>query len=158
MFSKVRVTKPATLNFCQAILIDKSSLRCPMPKSARPQSWKSNSCSWVLPNHHSTPNPSWLPQVSKKPLACLIEAAVTAKTDYLRGLKENVIIGKLIPAGTGYRADALAEKEAAEAADNIIYELRKFTNIVIIKTRTKALVFYYIKSLITFFYPCYRLE
>jgi DNA-directed RNA polymerase subunit beta' len=32
----------------------------------------------------------------------LIEAAVTGKTDYLRGLKENVIIGKLIPAGTGY--------------------------------------------------------
>ncbi|HEV8601430.1 MAG TPA: hypothetical protein VGQ87_02415, partial [Patescibacteria group bacterium] len=50
----------------------------------------------------------------------LIEAAITAKTDYLRGLKENVIIGKLIPAGTGYRAEALAEKEAAEAADNIV--------------------------------------
>ena len=32
----------------------------------------------------------------------LIEAAVTGKTDYLRGLKENVIIGKLIPAGTGF--------------------------------------------------------
>jgi len=34
----------------------------------------------------------------------LIEAAVTGKTDYLRGLKENVIIGKLIPAGTGFNA------------------------------------------------------
>ena len=33
----------------------------------------------------------------------LIEAATTAKTDSLRGLKENVIIGKLIPAGTGFR-------------------------------------------------------
>ena len=50
----------------------------------------------------------------------LIEAAVTAKTDYLRGLKENVIIGKLIPAGTGFRPEALAEKEAAEVADNAI--------------------------------------
>ena len=50
----------------------------------------------------------------------LIEAAITAKTDYLRGLKENVIIGKLIPAGTGFRADALAEKEAAEMADTAI--------------------------------------
>ena len=49
----------------------------------------------------------------------LIEAAVTAKTDYLRGLKENVIIGKLIPAGTGFRKEALGEKEAAEIADNI---------------------------------------
>ncbi|MFA4936849.1 MAG: DNA-directed RNA polymerase subunit beta' [Patescibacteria group bacterium] len=32
----------------------------------------------------------------------LIDAAVTGKVDYLRGLKENVIIGRLIPAGTGY--------------------------------------------------------
>ena len=31
----------------------------------------------------------------------LTEAAVQGKTDYLRGLKENVIVGRLIPAGTG---------------------------------------------------------
>ena len=34
----------------------------------------------------------------------LIEAAVTGKVDRLEGLKENVIIGRLIPAGTGFRA------------------------------------------------------
>ena len=39
----------------------------------------------------------------------LIEAAVTGKTDHLRGLKENVIIGKLIPAGTGY-SDEIAKQ------------------------------------------------
>ena len=33
----------------------------------------------------------------------LIEAAIEGKVDYLRGLKENVIIGRLIPAGTGFR-------------------------------------------------------
>jgi DNA-directed RNA polymerase subunit beta' len=33
----------------------------------------------------------------------LIEAATQGKMDHLRGLKENVIIGKLIPAGTGYK-------------------------------------------------------
>ena len=33
----------------------------------------------------------------------LINAAIVGKEDKLRGLKENVIIGKLIPAGTGYR-------------------------------------------------------
>jgi len=31
----------------------------------------------------------------------LTEAALAGKTDYLRGLKENVIMGRLIPAGTG---------------------------------------------------------
>jgi len=33
----------------------------------------------------------------------LIDAAIRGKEDPLRGLKENVIIGKLIPAGTGLR-------------------------------------------------------
>jgi len=32
----------------------------------------------------------------------LTEAAASGKTDYLRGLKENVIVGHLIPAGTGF--------------------------------------------------------
>ena len=32
----------------------------------------------------------------------LTEAAVAGKIDELRGLKENVIVGRLIPAGTGY--------------------------------------------------------
>ena len=35
----------------------------------------------------------------------LTEAAITGKVDYLRGLKENVIIGKLIPAGSGFNVE-----------------------------------------------------
>ncbi len=34
----------------------------------------------------------------------LTEAAIEGKSDWLRGLKENVIIGRLIPAGTGFHA------------------------------------------------------
>jgi DNA-directed RNA polymerase subunit beta' len=34
----------------------------------------------------------------------LTEAAVSGKVDFLRGLKENVIMGRLIPAGTGLTA------------------------------------------------------
>ena len=34
----------------------------------------------------------------------LTEAAISGKIDYLRGLKENVIMGRLIPAGTGLPA------------------------------------------------------
>jgi DNA-directed RNA polymerase subunit beta' len=33
----------------------------------------------------------------------LTEAAIESKSDSLQGLKENIIIGKLIPAGTGMR-------------------------------------------------------
>jgi len=47
----------------------------------------------------------------------LINAAVTGRIDRLEGLKENVIIGRLIPAGTGYGAKARALEEAAAAAE-----------------------------------------
>ena len=43
----------------------------------------------------------------------LTEAAIAGRVDYLRGLKENVIVGRLIPAGTGmhvYR-DVYLEKD-----------------------------------------------
>ncbi|MDX2000759.1 MAG: hypothetical protein SF066_23805, partial [Thermoanaerobaculia bacterium] len=43
----------------------------------------------------------------------LTEAAISGKVDYLRGLKENVIVGRLIPAGTGmaYYHDFYMEEE-----------------------------------------------
>jgi DNA-directed RNA polymerase subunit beta' len=50
----------------------------------------------------------------------LTEAAIKGKVDYLIGLKENVIIGKLIPAGTGYstyRKTTYAEADPEIAAD-----------------------------------------
>jgi DNA-directed RNA polymerase subunit beta' len=45
----------------------------------------------------------------------LINAAVTGKIDHLEGLKENVIIGRLIPAGTGF--GAYKGKEAPVAVE-----------------------------------------
>ena len=48
----------------------------------------------------------------------LTEAAIEGKTDYLRGLKENVIIGKLIPAGTGMECyKGVGVKRAEEPAE-----------------------------------------
>jgi DNA-directed RNA polymerase subunit beta' len=43
----------------------------------------------------------------------LTEAAVTGKRDYLRGLKENVVVGRLIPAGTGltYHAERKRKRD-----------------------------------------------
>lgn len=47
----------------------------------------------------------------------LTEAAVAGKQDELRGLKENVIVGRLIPAGTGFAYHkARAEKRAVALA------------------------------------------
>lgn len=41
----------------------------------------------------------------------LTEAAVSGKRDELRGLKENVIVGRLIPAGTGFAYHAMRKKQ-----------------------------------------------
>ena len=46
----------------------------------------------------------------------LTEAAVNGKMDSLRGLKENVIVGRLIPAGTGLAYHAERLRKAQEAA------------------------------------------
>ncbi len=45
----------------------------------------------------------------------LSDASIAGKVDYLKGLKENVIMGRLIPAGTGIREYRDLEIEAAEA-------------------------------------------
>ena len=53
----------------------------------------------------------------------LTEAAINGKVDHLIGLKENVLIGKLIPAGTGmkrYRSVTLNTDEIVEDTDEII--------------------------------------
>ena len=60
----------------------------------------------------------------------MTDAAIKGKTDKLRGLKENVIVGRLVPAGTGSvkviwnskaKADDnayLAEKDKQESLEN----------------------------------------
>ncbi|MCF6254682.1 MAG: hypothetical protein L3J38_08030, partial [Thiomicrorhabdus sp.] len=54
----------------------------------------------------------------------LTEAAVSGKRDKLVGLKENVIVGRLIPAGTGFAYHQARKAAADKAAD----ELKVFMN------------------------------
>ncbi len=48
----------------------------------------------------------------------LTEASLMAKVDKLRGLKENVIVGRLIPAGTGYRPYVNSDITVPEQPEN----------------------------------------
>ncbi len=51
----------------------------------------------------------------------LTEAAVTGKKDHLRGLKENVVVGRLIPAGTGMEFhDKLRNKKIGEFEESTL--------------------------------------
>ena len=48
---------------------------------------------------------SWISAASfQETTKVLTEAAIQSRTDQLRGLKENIIMGRLIPAGTGVPA------------------------------------------------------
>jgi DNA-directed RNA polymerase subunit beta' len=56
----------------------------------------------------------------------LTEASISGKVDYLRGLKENVIMGRLIPAGTGleyYRNVELLTEEPEPEPEDVRMEL-----------------------------------
>jgi DNA-directed RNA polymerase subunit beta' len=53
----------------------------------------------------------------------LTEAAVSGKADTLDGLKENVIVGRLIPAGTGAMMNRL--REVAVKRDQLILAERE---------------------------------
>ena len=53
----------------------------------------------------------------------LTEAAVQGKVDPLEGLKENIIVGRLIPAGTGGMINRI--RQVATHRDELIVEERK---------------------------------
>ena len=53
----------------------------------------------------------------------LTEASVQGKRDKLIGLKENVIVGRLIPAGTGGAAQEM--RQVAQDRDNVVIEARR---------------------------------
>jgi len=58
---------------------------------------------------------SWLSAASfENTTRVLIEAAIRGKEDTLRGLKENVIIGRIIPAGSGFKGKEVDSKEKVE--------------------------------------------
>ena len=65
---------------------------------------------------------SWLSAASfQETTRVLTEAAIQQKVDDLKGLKENVIIGKLIPAGTGLARYRNAQVEPDKAIRDTIY-------------------------------------
>ncbi|MEM9639592.1 MAG: hypothetical protein AAGA94_18215, partial [Pseudomonadota bacterium] len=53
----------------------------------------------------------------------LTEASVQGKKDKLVGLKENVIVGRLIPAGTG--GATMKVRRVAQDRDNVVIEARR---------------------------------
>ncbi len=76
---------------------------------------------------------SWLSAASfQETIRVLVEASTTNKVDLLQGLKENVIIGKLIPAGATYRKrhpELVPDKPVEEIPEETVEE-EKFYPVV----------------------------
>lgn len=109
MFSRVRIEEPNDSIFISGEVVSRTALE---EENLRIKDQKGK-----VPTYEqlllsitkiSTTSDSWLSAASfQETTRVLIGAAMRGKHDKLRGLKENVIIGRLIPVGTGYRADEL---------------------------------------------------
>ena len=103
MLRKVRVVSSGDSHFLPAELVDQQEFReankelvgaGKRPAEGRPELMGITKASLATD--------SWLSAASfQETTRVLTEAALLSKSDFMRGLKENVIIGKLIPAGTG---------------------------------------------------------
>ena len=103
MLRKVRVVSSGDARFLPAELVDSQEFREEnkrlvedgmTPAEARPELMGITKASLATD--------SWLSAASfQETTRVLTEASLQGKSDFMRGLKENVIIGKLIPAGTG---------------------------------------------------------
>lgn len=104
MLRKATIENAGSSDFWKASRLNTHALRSltgiwkRTAKSVRP----SHAICWVSPKRLWQPSPSSLLHRSGETTRVLTEAAVAGKRDELRGLKENVIVGRLIPAGTGY--------------------------------------------------------
>lgn len=104
MLSKVQVTQPGDTDLLPGDLIDRLYLQELNERGMSEGKHPARASQVLLGVTKASLNTeSFLSASSfQHTIKVLAGAAIEGKIDYLRGLKENVIIGKLIPAGTGF--------------------------------------------------------
>jgi DNA-directed RNA polymerase subunit beta' len=104
MFSRARIADPGDTDLLPGEVVEKAMLLDEQDKARAINGKLAEFESLLLGvTKVSLSTESWLSSASFQETArVLINAAVTGKVDGLAGLKENVIIGRLIPAGTGF--------------------------------------------------------
>ncbi|HEY9870006.1 MAG TPA: DNA-directed RNA polymerase subunit beta'', partial [Candidatus Obscuribacterales bacterium] len=119
MTRKVRVEEPGETILLPGELLERFDLEAENEK-ARQQGLREAVASSVLLGitKASLNTESFISAASfQETTRILTEAAVEGKKDWLRGLKENVIIGRLIPAGTGFQGHQMPQEEEEEEED-----------------------------------------
>jgi DNA-directed RNA polymerase subunit beta' len=104
MLSKVQITHPGSTDLLPGDLIDRYYLQRMNEQALKDGGQPAKAMQILLGvTKASLSTESYLSASSfQHTIKVLAGAAIEGKVDYLRGLKENVIIGKLIPAGTGF--------------------------------------------------------
>jgi DNA-directed RNA polymerase subunit beta' len=123
MVSKVQVTRPGDTNFLPGDLVDYIELKRAndmlLAEGKRPARFIEILLGITKA---SLSTDSFLSASSfQHTIKVLAGAAIAASEDPLFGLKENVIIGKLIPAGTGFVRGRFAEEKPMERPESSMY-------------------------------------
>ena len=126
MMRKVRVEDPGDSKFLPGVIVEKSELREENERLAKlsAESGEALRPAVVVPTmmgitKASLATDSFMSAASfQETTRVLTDAAIKGKTDRLIGLKENVIIGKLLPSGTGMRCYHKVEVYPAEPLVN----------------------------------------
>jgi DNA-directed RNA polymerase subunit beta' len=129
MLSKVQVTRPGDTKYLPGDVIDRLEMR-KVNEALLADSRQSAKFAEVLlgVTKASLSTDSFLSASSfQHTIKVLAGAAIGSTTDPLFGLKENVIIGKLIPAGTGFIPDRFKDLEGKEGTASQWTELSDAT-------------------------------
>jgi DNA-directed RNA polymerase subunit beta' len=125
MLQKVQIEDPGDTIFLEGDLVDKITFREENERVIKKKGQAASFKPMLLGiTKASLSTDSFISAASfQETTRVLTDAAVRGKTDHLLGLKENVIMGHLIPAGTGLKEyDQIALQVEADEEEGIEYE------------------------------------
>lgn len=116
MFSRLKIKSAGDTSFSVGEIVEEAELREENERVAARGGEEAKADHLVLGiTEVALTKESWLSSASfQNTSRVLIEAAVQGKVDRLHGLKENVILGRLIPAGTGHPANRVTPEQQEE--------------------------------------------
>jgi len=125
MLRKAEISEPGETRFLRGEQVDRARV---LEENERMETTDQHGASWAPVllgiTKASLATESFISAASfQETTRVLTEASVSGRTDELRGLKENVIVGRLIPAGTGFAYhEERRRKRAREARGDITAE------------------------------------
>lgn len=122
MLKKVEVTDPGETRLLAGDIFSKADFE-EVNKKAMEEGLKPAKCENILLGitRASLQSNSFISAASfQETVKVLTDASIRGKVDNLEGLKENIIVGKLIPAGTGLIIKRMKEEAKRESMSNVV--------------------------------------